>query len=92
MTPPIVLPPPGKPGVTVVPPAAVSIDIHRQVQLLLNSLPAGRTRAMVSIETRSGVNLAVAHKFDDHWAVEAWVGKSGWDKPVAGGAMLVFSH
>lgn len=89
---PVVMPPVGQPGVVVVPPTAVHLDIHRQVAQVLKDLPPGKTRALVSVETTVGFNLAVAHKFDEHWLVEAWVGKAGWGKqPVAGGVQVMFS-
>jgi len=69
--------------------------IHQQIQdqvtQVLGEIPPGKeTIAAVTIRTGRGVNLAFAHKIDDHWKVAAWVGKSGWNAPVEGGAAVTF--
>lgn len=83
---------PETPGVAVVPPQVVHFDIHEQVMQSLAGLPVNHTVAIVRLQTGSGINMAVAHKFDDNWTVEAFVGKTGWQRPVHGGAQVVFSR
>lgn len=92
-------PPPGVPGVVVLPPPAVHLDIHTQVQKFLKAeLKDGQTMAMLSLTTDQGLNLAIAHKekvtegfFEGDWIVESWIGKSGFDKPLAGGIQVMWS-
>jgi hypothetical protein len=79
-------------GVVVAPSSAIHLDIKRQVAQVLEGVEPGETMAVVNVRTGSGVNLAVAHKFNDEWQVDLWVGKSGWDKPIEYGATLSFSR
>ena len=83
---------PTQPGVSVVEPKAVNFDIHDQVMKSLEGVPAGQTMAVVRIQTGQGVNLAIAHKFNDAWSAEVFIGKSGWQAPISGGAQVVFSR
>jgi hypothetical protein len=92
---------PGTPprGVVVVPASVPHIDIHAEVQKFLKAeLTDGQTMAILSLKTDTGLNLAIAHKekvadgfFEGDWIVEGWVGKSGWDKPLAGGIQVMWS-
>lgn len=86
----------GKPvpfaGVVRVPAKAVHIDIQKQVATLLAGVPQGQTMAVVNVVTGAGVNLAIAHKAGKHWTVGMYVGKSGWDQPIEGGASVAFSR
>ena len=80
-------------GVVTVPQSSVHLDIQRHVAQMLEGVPEGRTMAVVSILTDKGLNLAVAHKFNQAWSTALWVGKSGWDKePLAGGVTVSFSR
>lgn len=79
------------------PAGALGVSIHQQIQdqvaKALGDIPPGRsTIAAVSVTTGAGINLAIAHKVDDKWKVAAWVGKSGWDKPIEGGASITFTQ
>jgi len=73
-------------------PKRIAASIRSQVAKALLDVPAGRTMAVVSIQTGAGVNLALAHKFNNHWTAELYLGKSGWDQPVQGGALVTFSR
>lgn len=86
-------------GVVTVPPSAVHLDIHKAVQQALQGVKDGQTMAVVNVQTGRGVNLAIAHRervttgvFKGDWIVETWVGKSGWQQPVEGGATLAWSR
>jgi len=35
------------------------------------------------------MNLAVAYKLDSGWSVGAYIGKSGWQQPIAGGVSVM---
>lgn len=73
------------------PTTPISQQIQDQVARVLGTIPPGKsTIAAVTVATGSGFNLAFAHKVDDQWKVAAWVGKSGWDQPISGGASLTF--
>lgn len=79
-------------GVAVVLTEAVHLDIQQEVATMLAGVAPGRTMAVFTIKTARGVNLAVAHKWDHAWSTHLWIGKSGWDQPVAGGVALAFSR
>ena len=79
-------------GVVTVPTTSVHLDIQEQVRKSLAGLPTGQTMAVLNVTTKSGVNLAVAHKFNEHFEVVSWIGKSGWQKPVEGGVSVSFSR
>lgn len=79
-------------GVVTVPQASVHQSIREQVDQALRGVKAGKTMAILTVHTGSGANLAVAHKFNDHFEVISWVGKSGWDKPVTGGVAITYSR
>lgn len=85
-------PPPAPPGVATVRTPAVHLDIQREVAAMLAGVGAGRTMAVLTVRTGRGINLAVAHKWNHQWSTELWVGKSGWDQPVAGGVAVAFSR
>jgi len=84
------------PGVVTVPQSSVHLDIQRQVTQFLQGVQPGTTMAVLNLHSKSGVNLAVAHKFGDHWDTALWIGKSGWDTPlkdsVEGGVTLTYSR
>ena len=77
--------PPGFFGVAVADPGVISASIQRQVAAALTAIPAGKRGALLAAVTERGVNLVVAHKVNDNWHVAAWLGKSGWDRPIEGG-------
>ena len=83
-------------GVVTVPARDVHIDIQAEVAKSLKDVPDGKTMAILSLQTHAGGNLAVAHRFNKHWGVVAWVGKSGWDQPLkrsaAGGVSIAYSR
>lgn len=95
----VLQPPPLLPGVVITPPAAVHIDVHDQVSKFLKTEVApGKTVALVSLTTDRGLNFALAHKrtvtegfLEGDWVVESWIGKSGFDKPLAGGIQVMWS-
>jgi len=90
---------PPKPGVAVMPPSLIHLDIHEQVSKFLKTeLKEGQTMVALSLQTDRGLNIAIAHKekvadgfFEGDWVVESWIGKSGWDKPLAGGIQVMWS-
>ena len=79
-------------GVITVPTTSVHLDIQEQVRKSLAGLPSGQTMAVLNVTTGKGINLAVAHKLNQHFEVVAYVGKSGWDQPVEGGVSVSFSR
>lgn len=82
-------------GVVTVPTMAIHESIQRHVTESLKGVEPGRTMAVLSIHTEKGVNLAIAHKFNDQWNAVLWVGKSGWDKPLSrpdGGVSISYSR
>ena len=79
-------------GVVTVPPKLVHIDIKRQVAQALEGVENGQTMAVLNVRTGAGVNIVVAHKFNKNWQVDLYVGKSGWDRPVEGGATVSFTR
>ena len=80
------------PGVATVPtrdvPTTIAASIRSSVAAVLGDLPADARGAIVGVATEKGMNLAVAYKLDSGWSVGAWVGKSGWKQPVAGGVVV----
>lgn len=86
-------------GVVTVPTQAVHIDIQDQVMKSLAGVGAGKTMAVVNVQTGKGMNLAIAHRetvedgfLKGEWTVATWVGKSGWNAPVVGGATVAWSR
>lgn len=79
-------------GVVTVPSASVHQSIQAQVHQALQGVKEGKTMAILTVQTGSGANLAIAHKFNDHFEVVTYVGKSGWQSPVAGGVSVAFSR
>ena len=79
-------------GVITVPAKAVHLDIKAQVAKALEGVDKADTMAVVNVRTGAGINLAVAHKFNDEWDVALWVGKSGWQSPLEYGATVSFSR
>ena len=79
-------------GVVTVPARAVHFDIQQQVATMLQGVAPGRTMAVLNIPTSKGINIAVAHKFNDHWSTALWIGKSGWDAPPEGALTVAFSR
>jgi hypothetical protein len=80
-------------GVVVVPTKAVHIDIVQEVATMLQGIEAGKTMAVLNIRTSKGVNIAVAHKFNQRWSTALWIGKSGWDEaPPEGGITVAYSR
>ena len=79
-------------GVATVPgpmvPTTISASIRSSVAAVLGDLPKDAKGAIVGVATEKGMNLAVAYKLDSGWSVGAWVGKSGWKQPVAGGVVV----
>ena len=75
------MPKPG--GVALAPPSAISLDLERQVQAVLDTMPADTTTAALDIHTKRGVNLVIASKSaNGKLTASMWVGKSGWDQPI----------
>lgn len=66
-------------------PNTISADLQRQVQLELDKLNAGQSTALLNVDTHKGVNLVVASKIGDRLVATAWIGKSGWDRPMTEG-------
>ena len=79
-------------GVVTVPTTSVHLDIQEQVRKSLAGLPEGRTMAVLNVTTQKGINLAIAHKLNDHFEVVGYIGKSGWDQPVEGGVAVAFAR
>ncbi|NBR87822.1 MAG: hypothetical protein EB141_12695 [Verrucomicrobia bacterium] len=79
-------------GVVTAAPQSVHLSIKEQVEAALQGVKEGRTMAILNVKTGSGLNLAVAHKFNDQWEVITYVGKSGWQKPIEGGVSVAFSR
>jgi hypothetical protein len=76
-------------GVVTVPARAVHIDIQQEVAAVLQGVEPGKTMAVLNLRTSRGVNLAIAHKFNDRWTTALWVGKSGWDQALPEGGITV---
>lgn len=83
---------PAIPGVVTVPAKSIHIDIRREVAKVLEGVDPGETMAVLNVQTGRGINLALAHKFNDEWQVDLYVGKSGWQSPVEGGVTVSFSR
>lgn len=79
-------------GVVTVEPQSVHQSIKAQVDDALRGVKEGKTMAILTVQTGSGLNMAVAHRFNEHFEVVSWVGKSGWQKPIEGGVSVVFSR
>lgn len=79
-------------GVVTVAPQSVHQSIKSQVDAALKGVKEGKTMAILTVKTGSGLNLAVAHKLNDHFEVVSWVGKSGWQKPIEGGVSVSYSR
>lgn len=77
-------------GVAVVtqPNISISASIRDAVARELGALPPDAKGAIVAVATTRGVNLAFAYKLDAGWNVAAYVGKSGWDRPIEGGVVV----
>jgi hypothetical protein len=80
------------PGVVVVPAKAVHIDIQQEVATMLKGIEPGKTMAVLNVRTGAGVNLAVAHKFNERWQTQFWIGKAGWQQPIEGGVTVAYSR
>ena len=63
----------------------ISADLERQVRLELDKLDVGQSTALLNVHTQKGVNLVVASRINDKLTATAWIGKSGWDQPIAQG-------
>lgn len=66
--------------------------IEAQVLGLVGELPEGKHGALVGVLTQAAngkllMNLAVAHRTDNGWAIGAYVGKT-WGDPVTFGATI----
>lgn len=79
-------------GVVTVPPGAVHASIKAQVDAALHGVKQGKTMAILTVKTGAGANLAVAHKFNEHWEIVSYVGKSGWQTPIEGGVSVSYSR
>lgn len=90
------MPPTKEQGVVTVPLSSIHESIQRSVDESLKHVEPGTTMAVLSLHTQTGINLAIAHKFNDHFKVVTWIGKSGWDKPLkkdgAGGVSFTYSR
>lgn len=75
---------------TVRPPEELLPSITAAVTRACQSIPAGRTAALVAVADRKGANVAVVQKIGDHVTVMGWLGKS-WGKPIEGGASVMAS-
>lgn len=71
-----------------VPPGPIASMLKAQVHAALAEIPEGKQGALVAVATESGVNLVVAHRVGEKFRVAAWIGKSGWDKPINGGVEI----
>ena len=86
-------------GVVTVAPQSVHQSIKSQVDDALRGVKEGKTMAVLNVKTGSGLNLAIAHRDvfktgmleGAQWEVVAWVGKSGWQKPLDKGVSISFS-
>lgn len=63
----------------------IAADLQRQVALELERLDVGQSTALLNVHTQQGVNLVVASRINDKLTATAWIGKSGWDRPVREG-------
>lgn len=79
-------------GVVTVPTRAVHLDIQQQVATMLQGVEPGKTMAVLNIPTSKGFNLAVAHKFNNHWSTALWIGKAGWDAAPQGALTVAYSR
>jgi hypothetical protein len=75
---------------TVAPPEVLLPSITAAVTKACQSIPAGRTAALVAVADGKGANVAVVQKLGDHVTVMGWLGKS-WGQPVEGGASVMAS-
>jgi hypothetical protein len=76
------------PGVVVAPVGLISDALQLAVANVLATVPPDKRLAFVAVATERGVNLAVAYRAGPHMVVAAWLGKSGWDKPLGRGVAL----
>lgn len=82
----------GTPGVITVPGKSVHIDIQQEVATMLQGIEDGKTMAVLNVRTGAGVNLALAHKFNDRWQTQFWIGSKGWQQPIEGGVTVAYSR
>lgn len=77
-------------GVAVVtqPTISIAASIHSAVAKTLGELPEDAKGAIVGVATEKGMNIAVAYKLEKGWSVAAYIGKSGWDRPIEGGVVV----
>lgn len=76
------------PGVVFTPPHLIADSIKAEVGRLLGTVPEDKHFVVVTVVTTTGANAAIAYRIDNRLQVGAWIGKSGWDRPVAGGAFV----
>ena len=76
------------PGVVIAPPHMISDSTKSAVATVLAAIPPDKRGAIIGIATGAGMNVAVAVKVGDHFQVEAWIGKSGWDQPLDRGVAV----
>lgn len=86
MTDPRVIPlPPVSAGVAYADPGVIAGSIKAQVSAALAEIPPDKRAAIVAVATEKGWNAAVAARVGPHMQVVAWMGKSGWDRPLLDG-------
>jgi len=69
------------------PPAAILVELTKQVHDAVATLPPGKNGALVGVATTTGVNLAVVAKAGEHVKVVGWAGRT-WGQPISGGAAV----
>lgn len=82
--------PPTALGVAYADPGVIDAAIQRQVAQALGSIPADKRSALVMVATEKGWNSAVAARIGGGMEVVAWIGKSGWDRPLTGTSQGVY--
>jgi hypothetical protein len=70
------------------PPAALQPSIRAAIADAVASIPPGRSGALVSVVTETGVNAAIVARLGEHWDVQAWIGKDWHTAGVTYGARV----
>lgn len=80
------------PGVvhSLAPPPNLSASIAAAVERTMRTIPPDKHGALITVVTESGANLVVAVRTPGGAVqAQAWIGKSGWDRPLEAGGQLV---
>jgi hypothetical protein len=72
------------------PPDHLILDVQGSIAKAIQQLPPGKRTALVGVATTEGANAAIVAKIDEHWVVQAWIGKT-WGDPLNTGAQVMAS-